>query len=108
MVCNLAVLASALFKFSDTRPDGTIYSSRGRRVGVIRHQLPSINFAPGRTGDDGINEGKRPTSVVLSQLHVTIDPEFGDVSTTSMNRTQSPSPPPPTTILDGQRIDSRV
>jgi hypothetical protein len=81
MVCNFAVLASALFKFSDTRPDGTIYSSRGRRVGIGRCQLPTINITPDRTGDDGVSEEKRPTHVGLPQLDVTKDLKLDDAST---------------------------
>jgi hypothetical protein len=106
IVCNLAVLASAFFKligrYSSTKPKGTIYSSRGRRVGVV--PLPKV---PPRTELDGANDDEGSRVAELSKMDVTIDLELSDVSTTSITRTKSPSLPP-TTMFDREQTDSGV
>jgi hypothetical protein len=106
IVCNLAVLAGALFKligrYSSTKPKGTIYSSRGRRVGVV--PLPRVSP---RTGLDGASDDVRFRVVELSKVDVTVDLELSDVSTMSMTRTKSPSLPP-TTMFDREQTDLGV
>jgi hypothetical protein len=108
MVCNIAVLASAIFKLSKTRPDGTIYSASGRRVGAARPSQSVIMFASARTGGSA-NEQERSRSIALSKLEVTVDLELGSMSTMSVARTKSSSPPPTMTgTFDGQQVDSGV
>jgi hypothetical protein len=92
-VCNFAVLASAFFKLSSTTPDGTIYSTSGRRVGVVPPQKPLINFSSVRTHPDGSSGEGISRGTKLSKLDLTIDQELGSMS---MAREKSPSPPPTT------------
>ena len=64
-----------------------------------------MNLALVRTRHDGNREEERSGGVKLSKLDLTVDLELGDVSTISMTRTKSPFPPP-TTMFEGQNIDS--
>jgi hypothetical protein len=109
IVCNFAVLASALLRLSDTTPDGTIYSSSGRRVGVrvVPPQQSLVNFSPARTRHDGKSEEERSGDVELSKLGLTTTDLELDVSAISMTRTNSPSPPA-TTMFKGQNVDPGV
>jgi hypothetical protein len=111
IVCNLAVLANAFIKlvnkYSSAAPDGSIYSSSGRRVGAALPRQTVINFSPIWTDRDGTREEGRSRVVELSKLDLTTDPQRGDVPTMSMTRAKSPSSPPPT-ILDGQNVDCGV
>ena len=109
LVCNFAVLASAFFRLSSTTPDGTIYSSSGKRVGVLPPQQSFTNFSPPRTASDGNGEELQSGDVELSNLDVTVDLELSDVMTVSMARTSLRSPsPPPSGLFEVQNVDSGV
>jgi hypothetical protein len=79
MVCNFAVLASAFFKLSSTTPDGSIYSTSGRRVGAMPSPQFPTGLSPILTGDESANEEERSRSIGLSKLDVTIDLEQDNV-----------------------------
>ena len=107
IVCNCTVLASAFFKFIDqyfnTRPTGTMFSSRGRRVGVKTPGQSLISFPPPQLDRDGASEDERSSTGVelpVLKLDITVDLELPDII---VARAKSPSPPPPT-IFNGQLV----
>jgi hypothetical protein len=55
-----------------------------------------VDLSPARTGRNENSEEERSGGVELSKLDVSIDLELADLSTMSIPRTKSPSPPPPT------------
>jgi hypothetical protein len=105
IVCNFVVLASAFLKLIDrySKTTSTIYSTRGRRVGVVPFQPSRVSSSQVRTGRDATSRDERSEDVELSKLDVTVDLELGDVPT--MPRTKSSSVPPLTTF-DHRQVDS--
>jgi hypothetical protein len=99
IVCNFAVLGSAFFKlwgkYSNTAPEGSIYSPVGRRVGVARPPQSLLSFSPVQTGSGGNTEEEGSRGVELSKV--------GDIPTIIMAGTDSDlsRSPPPTTMFNG-------
>jgi hypothetical protein len=104
IVCNFATLANAFLKCIDkySKTTSTIYSSLGRRVGVVPLQPSGVSSSRVWTNT---SRDERSEGFELSKLDVTVDLEVGVVPT--MTRTKSPSPPP-TTMFDHQQVDSGV